>query len=300
MKVLITGSTGQLGKALIALHPKFLNDQVIQLITCNRSDFDLSDQDSCKSLIAYYRPDWLINTAAYTAVDKAESERELAHLVNADAPNILSSELANIGGKMLQISTDFVFSGMQGFPYSTDQLVEPLSVYGMTKAAGEKAVMLNLKRNAHILRTSWLYAPEGKNFMLTMLALHNARDQINVVSDQIGCPTSVFSLAKACWRVVELQSASKNSDFPQILHWSDSGVASWYDFAEAIGEIGLQLGLIKKKAAVNPITTKQFSSIATRPSYSILDCMGTRQQLDIYPDHWRVSLLDVLRRAYGT
>ena len=294
MKVLLTGASGQLANALIDLKPSCLANSSLELITCSRLELDLADLDACMSAVYHYQPDWVLNAGAYTAVDKAEKESDLAHLINAGAPKALASALARIGGRMLQISTDFVFDGKQGFPYSAAQIPSPLSVYGMSKTAGEFAVQEILKDNAHVLRTSWVYGPYGKNFVLTMLRLHNQKDQISVVSDQVGCPTSTLSLAKACWRVIELRSQIENHSLSAILQWSDAGVASWYDFALAIGEIGQQLGLIKEKAQVVPIMTADFHSRALRPSYSILDCMLTRKQLGMSPDHWRISLHHVL------
>ena len=202
------------------------------------------------------------------------------------------------GGRLLQVSTDFVFNGQQGHPYQPDQLRQPLGIYGATKAAGEEAVEAVLgcgdSGAATILRTSWVYGPVGRNFLLTMLRLHRlkaeAGEPLSVVADQVGCPTSTLGLAQACWAVIQQQVAG-------IHHWSDAGAASWYDFAVAIGELAAARGLIAKAAEVLPITAAQYPTPAQRPAYSLLDCTATRQQLHLQPQHWRAALEEVIRHV---
>jgi dTDP-4-dehydrorhamnose reductase len=220
----------------------------------------------------------------------------LAHAVNAGAPEAFAHALDQQGGRLLQISTDFVFNGTQGTPYQPEQAREPLGVYGASKAAGEAAIqrVFGTERRGLILRTSWVIGPVGKNFALTMLRLHRERDQLGVVADQVGCPTSTLTLAQACWRT--LQIADK-SELPAVMHWSDAGAASWYDVAVAVGRIGAELGLIDTPAEVQPITTADYPTPAERPAYSLLDCTGTRAALQLNGQHWQHALRDVLQQA---
>jgi dTDP-4-dehydrorhamnose reductase len=293
MKVLLTGAAGQLGQALIASRPP-----EVELIACSRSEVELADDEACRAAVQRHRPDWLLNAGAYTAVDKAESEPELAAAVNAGAPAAFAEALAATGGRLLQVSTDFVFNGQQGSPYRPDQVRDPLGVYGATKAAGEEAA-LQLP-GARLLRTSWVYGPVGKNFCLTMLRLHAlktaAGEALCVVADQVGCPTSTLTLAAACWRAIGVGAGpAPDPAGPRILHWSDAGAASWYDFAVAIGELGVQAGLLERAARVEPLTTADYPTPAQRPSYSLLDCTASRVALGLEPLHWREGLAEVLR-----
>ena len=285
MKVLLTGAAGQLGQALIASSPA-----EVELIACSREELDLANPEACRAAVQAHRPDWVLNAGAYTAVDKAESEPELAQAVNAGAPGAFAEALAATGGRLLQVSTDFVFNGAQGSPYRPEQPLDSLGVYGATKAAGETAALKLL--GARVLRTSWVYGPVGKNFCLTMLRLHAlkaaAGESLGVVADQVGCPTSTLTLAAACWRAISVEG-------PQILQWSDAGAASWYDFAVAIGELGVQAGLLERAARVKPLTTADYPTLAQRPSYSLLDCTASRLALGLEPLHWREGLAEVLR-----
>jgi len=293
MKVLLTGAAGQLGQALIAFRPP-----EVELIACSRGELDLADADACRAVVQRHRPDWVLNAGAYTAVDKAESEPELAAAVNAGAPAAFAEALAATGGRLLQVSTDFVFNGAQGSPYRPEQRLDPLGVYGATKAAGEAAA-LQLP-GARVLRTSWVYGPVGKNFCLTMLRLHAlkaaAGESLGVVADQVGCPTSTLTLAAACWRAIGVGAdPAADPSGPRILHWSDAGAASWYDFAVAIGELGVQAGLLERAARVKPLTTADYPTPAQRPSYSLLDCTASRVALGLEPLHWPEGLAEVLR-----
>jgi len=294
MKVIITGTAGQLGQVLRRLAPAEIGAAPLELITTSRSGgdgsvpLDLADAAACRALVQEHRPDWLINAGAYTAVDKAESEPELAQAVNAGAPAAFAQALQATGGRLLQVSTDFVFNGAQGSPYRPDQRVDPLGVYGASKAAGEAAAGETLEAGRLcILRTSWVYGPVGKNFLITMLRLMREREQLEVVADQVGCPTATAGLAQACWAVLE-QGVSG------VHHWSDAGAASWYDFAVAIAELGQVAGLLENPARINPITTADYPTPAQRPSYSLLDCTATRQALQRPPLHWREALRQVM------
>ena len=285
MKVLLTGAAGQLGQALINAKPAGM-----ELIATSRGGgpglaaLDLADASACKAAVDHYQPDWVLIAGAYTAVDKAESEPELALAlaVNAFVPAAFAQALQEQGGRLLQLSTDFVFNGQQGVPYSVDQARDPLGVYGSTKAKGEEAVeaLLGNSGKGFILRTSWVIGPVGKNFALTMLRLHRERVQLAVVADQVGCPSSTLNLAAACWRAIDVGSNPEQS-LPPVLHWSDAGAASWFDVSVAVGELALELGLLEQAAKVAPIQTSAYPTPATRPSYSLLECASTRAALKL-------------------
>ena len=296
MKVLLTGAAGQLGKALIASCP-----EEVELISSSRNGgpgleaLDLAAASACREAVEKHRPEWVVNAGAYTAVDKAESEPELALAVNALAPAAFAKALQEQGGRLLQVSTDFVFNGRQGSPYLVDQSRDPLGVYGSTKAKGEEAVEAVFGNSGEglILRTSWVIGPEGKNFALTMLRLHREREELGVVADQVGCPSSTLNLAIACWRAVQLGAKNKQH-LPPVLHWSDVGAASWFDVSVAVGELGLELGLLKRAAHVFPIQTSDYPTPAKRPSYSLLESNNTRSILGLDGQHWRQALRAVL------
>ena len=291
MKVLLTGREGQLGTALQASLP-----EGVTLIATRRSELNLADAAACRQAVLTHHPDWVLNAGAYTAVDRAESEPDQALAINAGAPQAFAEALAETGGRLLQVSTDFVFNGAQGSPYRPDQALDPLGVYGVTKAAGETAALA--LPGARVLRTSWVYGQVGKNFCLTMLRLHAlkaaAGEPLGVVADQVGCPTATHTLAAACWRAIGIGA---DADGPRILHWSDAGAASWYDFAVAIGELGVAAGLLERAAEVRPLSTAAYPTPAQRPSYSLLDCTSSRAALGGEPLYWRVALAQVLERV---
>ena len=288
MKVLLTGAGGQLGTALQKSCPG-----AVELIATDQAELDLTDAKACAAMVAALKPDWVLNGGAYTAVDRAEEQPQLAEAINAAAPRAFAEALAELGsGRLLQISTDFVFSGMQGHPYGAQDPLAPLGVYGASKARAEAAVFEVLgPERACVLRTSWLYGPVGKNFCLTMLKLHAAKaaagEALNVVADQVGCPTHTAGLAAACWQVLA-------RDIGGMQQWSDAGVASWYDFAVAIGEEAVALGILATAAKVNPISTAEYPTPAQRPSYSLMDCSASRKALGLEPLHWRQGLRQVL------
>ena len=289
MKVLLTGAAGPLGQALIASAPEGL-----EVISTSRKELDLADKKACHDAVADLQPDWVLNAGAYTAVDKAEDNAHLAHAVNAGAPEAFASALERLGGCMLQLSTDYVFSGAQGSPYSVEQERNPIGVYGASKAAGEVAVqaLLGDQGRGFLLRTSWVIGPVGKNFALSMLRLHREHDELPVVADQVGCPTSTHNLAQACWQAIQFKD--QGADIPPVMHWSDAGAASWYDVAVAIGNIGKGLGLLDQPAHIKAISTADYPTAARRPSYSLLDCFSTRAMLQLPGQHWREALQDVM------
>ena len=299
MKLLITGAAGQLGQELLRSVPAVIAGQPVELIATSRSGgdgvhaLDLADAAACRAFVKHERPDWLINAGAYTAVDLAETEQELAQSVNADAPMAFSEALQASGGRLLQLSTDFVFNGSQGSPYKPDQPVDPLGVYGASKAAGESAAASVLdSARLCILRTSWVYGPVGKNFLLTMLRLMRERQELGVVADQVGCPTATSGLAKACWAVLEHNVSG-------VHHWSDAGAATWYDFAVAIADLGERAGLLHNPVQINPLTTADYPTPAKRPCYSLLDSSFTREALALGSSHWRLALENVISELPG-
>ena len=306
VKLLLTGPQGQLGQALQAQLAAGLAGTRVELHALGREQLDLADAQACRAAVLALQPDWVLNAGAYTAVDRAEHEPELARAVNALAPQAFAEALAALGrGRLLQLSTDFVFNGAQGHPYAPAPLGpgpgQALGVYGQTKAEGEQAVLAQLGAagRVHVLRTSWVYGPVGRNFCLTMLRLHRERaargQPLAVVADQVGCPTATSGpagLAAACVRLIAQVSAQQ--PVPDLLHWSDAGTASWYDFAVAIGEEAVAAGLLPAAATVQPIVTADYPTPARRPSYGLLDCSSSREALGLQPLHWRAALRAVL------
>lgn len=281
-KVLVTGAGGQLGKALCQTAPADVDCRGLA-----RADCDIADPDTLGRCLDATQPSVLINAAAYTAVDRAESEVAEAMRGNAEAPAVLAGACAERGIRLLHVSTDFVFDGERSSPYPPDATPSPIGVYGRSKRDGERAVQTVLP-SALILRTGWVYAAWGHNFLLTMLRLHRERDELAVVADQVGTPTAATSLAAALWAAAERPALSG------VYHWSDAGACSWYDFAVAIGEEAEALGLIEKAAAVRPIRTIDYPTPARRPAYSVLDKTDSWADFAIAPRHWRAALRDVL------
>lgn len=281
MKALVTGVSGQVGKALLATAPE--NWTCIGL---DRNALDLCDGEAIARLVDAEQPDLVLNAAAYTAVDRAESEPDLAYAINAGAPGAFARALAGAGKRLVQISTDFVFDGSRSgasLPYRPGDARSPQSVYGASKAAGEDAA----GTDAIIVRTSWVYAAGGANFVRTMLRLMRERDALRVVADQIGSPTWAKGLARTLWDLAEHGK-------PDIYHHRDAGVASWYDFAMAIAQEAHGLGLLARIPAIVPIATSDYPTPAKRPSYSVLDVTETRALLGDAQVHWRANLKSML------
>lgn len=277
MKALITGVNGQLGKSLLAAQPAGWT-----CVPLDRAALDLSDADAIARLVDAEQPDFVFNAAAYTAVDKAESEPELAHAINAGAPKAFAKALGS-AGRLVQVSTDFVFDGTSGCGYRPEDVRNPQSVYGASKADGEDAA----GDAAIIVRTSWVYAAGGANFVRTMLRLMRERDELRVVADQIGSPTWAAGLANVLWGLAA-QTATG------MWHHRDAGVASWYDFAVAIAEEAHALGLLARIPVIHPITTADYPTPAKRPSFSVLDVCATRIVLSDGHAHWRSNLKTML------
>ena len=291
MKVLITGSQGQLGKELLKNIP-----HDIEVIAADRRTFNLLDLKDCREFIFDNKPDWIINAAAYTAVDLAEDEEEKAILINGEAPTAIANALKKTGGKLLQISTDFVFDGKSSSPYKVDDEPNPINIYGKSKLLGENGIKNIMQENNQyiILRTSWVMGSEGNNFTKTMLRLLKIKEKVSVVYDQIGCMTSSKYLSNICWLIIQ-KDITKNINNQKIFHWTDAGVSSWFDIATEIGDLSFKLNLLKNPAKVLPISSDNFPTRAKRPNFSLLDCSITKEILNIENKYWRYSLLEILQ-----
>jgi dTDP-4-dehydrorhamnose reductase len=269
MRALIAGAGGQLGRALQACAPAG-----VSVIAPPEADFDITNPATVARVIADSRADIVFNAAAYTAVDKAETDAALAQAINADAVALLAVHAP----RLVHVSTDFVFDGTASRPYAPDAAPNPVSAYGATKRAGEIAA----GPDALIVRTAWVYAAVGSNFVHTMLRLMRERPEVRVVADQIGTPTHVAGLARALWA---LSAAGARGNH----HWTDAGAASWYDFAVAIQEEALALGLLDRAVPVIPIRTEDYPTPAQRPAYSVLDKTSS-WAITGPAAHWRTEL----------
>ncbi|WBO24510.1 dTDP-4-dehydrorhamnose reductase [Sphingomonas abietis] len=274
MKALIVGSKGQLGHGLAATAPRG-----VEIVGHDVDTLDITDAASVAAVVAAEKPDLILNAAAYTAVDKAESDESAAYAVNATAVGLLADAARRQGARLVHVSTDFVFDGQAGFPYAPDAAANPLGAYGRTKLAGEHLA----GEDALIVRTSWVYAPTGGNFVRTMIRLMGERPEVRVVADQIGTPTYAPGLAAALWTMADMGVTG-------IHHYTDAGVASWYDFAIAIQEEAREAGLLSSAVPVIPIATADFPTPAKRPSYSVLDKSSTFAALGGPTSHWRAHL----------
>lgn len=281
-RILITGAEGQLGRALLHTAPAGAD-----VLALDISQLDITDAAAVRLRCDDHAPSVIVNAAAYTAVDHAENEAELAYAVNRDGVRHLADAAARIDARLIQISTDFVFGGDQARPYGRSDRPNALGIYGASKLAGEKAVRSSDAKKWLILRTAWVYAATGRNFVNTMLRLMREGRSVRVVDDQIGTPTWATSLARAVWRAVDVGVTGTH-------HWTDAGVASWYDFAVAIQEEALACGQLDAPVQVTPIGTKDFPTPARRPPYSVLDKKETWQALGMTAAHWRQNLRHML------
>ena len=277
-KVLITGAGGQLGFELQRTVPNN-----VTLIAAGRDQLDISDAAAVSRFIEQHQPQAVINAAAYTAVDKAEEEQTQAFAINAIGARNLAQAAADHNFKLLQVSTDFVFSGDAYSPISPDADCKPQGYYGRSKLDGELAIKEILGDKAYIVRTAWLYSSQGANFVKTMLRLMADRPELGVIADQIGTPTWAKGLAESLWQALAIDAVGTH-------HWTDAGVASWYDFAQAIMEEGERLGLLEQPILLKPLTTADYPTPATRPAYSVLDKTQTWEALGLSGEHWRVAL----------
>ena len=284
MKTLVLGSNGQLGHALADTAP-----DAVEFIGLDLPELDITSADAVLKVCREVKPAVIINAAAYTAVDQAESETELATAVNVEGPRNVAAAAHEAGARLIHISTDFVFDGEASAPYKTDAATNPLGVYGRTKREGEVAVLDAMPENAVVVRTAWLYSKTGSNFVKTMLRLMAERDELGVLADQFGTPTWADSLATAVWALADAPALKG------IFHWTDGGDTNWHEFAVAIQEEALSLCLLDKAIPIHAITTEDYPTAATRPHYSVLDCKATCTALDLHPTPWRVNLRRMLK-----
>ena len=279
MVVLVTGASGQLGQSIQFIASNYSD---CQFIFASSTDLDITNQERVNHFFDTNTIDFCINTAAYTAVDKAESEIDKAESINVVGPRNLAIACQKNQVKLLHISTDFVFDGASSKPYLETDATNPLGIYGKTKLEGEQAVA-NAMNDYFIIRTSWVYSQFGNNFMKTMLRLASERDTLSIVSDQIGSPTNAVDLAKALLSIIQ-----SNSSKYGIYNFSNEGIASWYDFATEIFRIN------KVVINVNPIPTEAFPTPAKRPKYSLLDKSKIKNAFGIDIKTWQESLLQTL------
>ena len=259
-----------------------------EVIASDRSTLDLADLDTVRRVVREVKPEIIVNAAAYTAVDRAESEPELAMQVNGIAPGVLAEEAKRLGALLVHYSTDYVFDGTKDAPYIESDVPNPINAYGRSKLAGERAIEATGASNL-ILRTSWVYGPRGKNFLLTMLRLANERDELRVVNDQRGTPTSAIALAAAT-----AQMLLRRADANGMYHLTAAGDTTWFGFAEAILERARsRLDRVPRLVA---ITTAEFVTPAKRPANSVLDCSKASRRLGVQLADWRGGLDDVCRR----
>jgi len=285
MKILVTGAYGQLGNELKVLSEQFSE---YQFLFTDADTLDIADENQIRNFFEKEKPEFVINCAAYTAVDKAETEIEAAHKINATAPGLLAKVTKQFKTGFIHISTDYVFNGQSHIPYSEVDPVQPESVYGKTKLAGEHLIKSGNSRVV-IIRTSWLYSSFGNNFVKTMLRLGKDRDLLKVVFDQVGTPTYAADLAKAVLTIATIYEKEPKDFKPGVYHFSNEGVASWYDFAKSIFEIS---GLDCK---VLPVLSNEFPTPAKRPYYSVLNKSKIKSTFNLEIPYWKDSLESCLK-----
>jgi len=284
-KVLITGSNGQLGSEIRKISGSFPE---IEFAFTDVDELDITNPWKVADYFVTFKPSYLINCAAYTAVDKAETDLSAATLINATAVGILAEQSAEIACKLIHVSTDYVFNGKGPRPYKEDDRVDPQSIYGKTKLEGEKLCQ-KLNPESIIIRTSWLYSKFGNNFVKTMIRLGNERAEVGVISDQIGTPTNAADLASAILQIITSAVRDEKTYIPGIYHYSNEGVASWYDFAKAVFELG---GI---NCLAMPIATEDYPSPVPRPPFSVLNKSKIKLIFGIQIPHWRDSLFEFFR-----
>ncbi|MDA9311404.1 dTDP-4-dehydrorhamnose reductase [Polaribacter sp.] len=286
MRVLITGSNGQLGSEIKELAANY---KKIDFFCRDLPDLDICNFNLLQSFIIDNKINAVINCAAYTAVDKAEEDEIIAKKVNLEGVLNLVNALQTVNGKLIHISTDYVFNGDHFLPYKESDSVSPIGVYGKTKREGELAV-INSTLDAIVIRTSWLYSSYGNNFVKTMLRLGKKNESLGVIFDQVGTPTYARDLAKTCLEILCGENSVNISNNGNLYHYSNEGVASWYDFAVSIMELG------GANCKVNPIQTKDYLTLAKRPQYSVLNKSKIKTDFEIEIPYWRDSLKDCIEK----
>jgi dTDP-4-dehydrorhamnose reductase len=284
-KIIVSGANGQLGQELGIISAKYPQYEFILL---SRAELPIDDQEALHKIFTQHQPEYFINCAAYTAVDKAESEEVLAYAVNAAATGEIASACTEFGCRLIHISTDYVFDGAANSPYKPTSPTSPVSVYGSSKLKGEELAIKNNPETI-IIRTSWVYSSFGKNFVKTMLRLMNERDEISVVNDQQGSPTYAADLAEACVLII-----ASDQWIPGIFHYSNEGVITWFDFAVAIRDLS---GLSTK---INPIPTSAYPTPAKRPAYAVLDQSLIRSAWNLPATPWKDRLATCLKRIQAS
>ena len=294
MVVLVTGASGQLGQSLqflaksqFTINIKNQKENDLEFIFCNSTELDITDSNNVQNIFDKYKPNFCINTAAYTAVDKAESEPEKAYLINVVGAKNLAAACNQYNATLLHISTDFVFDGSKKSPYTEIDLPNPAGVYGQTKLDGEKVVQ-EICAKHYIIRTSWVYSQFGNNFLKTMLRLASEKDSLSVVNDQIGTPTNAVDLAAVLIKIIQnsIQYPTKNNY--GIYNFSNEGYCSWYDFAKKIFEFN------NSKINLQPIATFGYPTPAKRPIYSVLDKSKIKNTFNLQIKTWQESLITVI------
>lgn len=282
MRVLITGAGGQVATSLLECAP-----EAVDVVGLSRSECDITDMRGVAAVMRSVRPNVVVNAAAFTSVDRAELEREVAFAVNAEGTGILARAAAEHGARYLHISTDYVFGGDVKKPYAVDDAPNPRNAYGASKLQGEQEALAT-SGQVCIVRTAWLYSQHGSNFMLAILRALRKSSELSVVCDQIGTPTSAPSLAGFLWQVAQKESASG------VYHWTDDGTASWHEFAVAIAEEARSLGILEQTAKIRPVTSAEYVRAASRPHYSVLDTTRAQIEFSCRPRYWRDELVSVL------
>lgn len=292
MNILVTGAKGQLGSDLVPL----LNEKGHGIIAPGSGELDITDLQAVKRAVNENRPEIIINCAAYTKVDMAEIERDRAFAVNSQGAANIAKAAKEAGAALIHISTDFVFDGLRSTPYSEGDGVNPLGAYGSSKLEGEEEVRAALDEHI-IIRTSWLYGMEGGNFVKTILHLASEREALRIVYDQAGCPTWTRDLAGV---IASFTEAVHTGEVFGTYHYSNEGVASWYDFATAIIEEAILRGATLRCGHIEPILTQEYPAPAKRPPYSVMDKGKVKKTLGIPIPHWRASLRSMLNALLGS
>lgn len=282
MKVLVVGANGQAGRTVLARAPAWA-----RAVSADRCSMDITDRRAVLDVVRDVAPAVIVNAAAYTNVEAAESDAATAFAVNADGPGHLAEAARAVGGRLIHISTDYVFSGASARPLRRDDPTGPLNAYGHSKLAGERRVRETLDDDAVILRTSWLYSRWGVNFVLKMLDLMRSQPEIRVVADQIGSPTWAGSLADVVWRAIDCGAGG-------TYHWSDAGQTSWHGFAAEILAAGREIGLLQDDVDLIPVRSLDFPTKARRPAFSVLDLSRTESDLGVTAVRWQNNLRKML------
>ncbi len=287
--IVVTGASGQLGQTLTQLWNSGQLSSQFDFRALDREELDISSPEIVKSALSSLKPAVIVNAAAYTQVDKAETDSDQAFLVNDSAVATLSTWAADNNARLIHISTDFVFDGSSRSPYRPDQQTSPLGVYGRSKLAGEEKARAILNEDATVIRTSWLYSEYGNNFVKTMLRLMQEKDELSVVDDQIGSPSSTHGLAQLIFAMIQ------SEQFQGVYHWTDGGSISWFEFAQKVQQLALQHGLLNRQIPINPITTIEYPTPAKRPAFSVLDRSRVLAEFDCEDISWQQRLDAVIK-----